>query len=173
MIKRVLIGLVVLLSIIAFIFYYKLGGNQPLEFRMASHPEFYIVGGYFKGRYNDPKAEKLFFDAKARAERSTDATLMIINYPSEEKGKVIKQFIGAAMPQKPDTLTEQVEVRQVPSQQIIFTTINSHNVVMPTPEEVRGKAVEFARGKGVEIDSATWETYISERELKVIFPVKE
>ncbi|UII33833.1 hypothetical protein LVD17_08395 [Fulvivirga ulvae] len=172
MLKRALIGLMVLISIVAFIFYYKLGGNQPLEFRMVSHPEFYVTGEYFKGRYNDPAAERLFFDAKARAGRSSQATLVIINYPSEEKGKVIKQFIGAGMPHKPDTLFEKVEVKRVPRQQIIYTTIRSHNFVMPTPEDVKAGALEFAKEKGVTLDSLTWETYISERELKVCFPLK-
>ena len=162
-----------LLSIVAFIFYYKLGGNQPLDFKLASHPEFYVAGEYFKGRYNDPKAENLFFEAKARAEKYENATLTIINYPSLENGKIIRQFIGAGMPQKPDTIIENIEVRKVPRQQMIFTTIKSHNFVMPTPESVREEALNFAKEKGYTLDSITYEIYASERELTVSFPVKE
>lgn len=173
MLKRALIGLAVLLSIVAFIFYYKLGGNQPLEFKLVSHPEFYVVGEYFEGRYNDPKVEKLFFDAKARAERNEDYTLTVINYPAEQKGKIIKQFIGAGTLNKPDTLLEDVEVKTIPRHQAVFTTINSHNFVMPTPEDVRSEALKFAESNNYNLDSLTYETYVSERELKVSFPVKK
>ncbi|MBL6446171.1 hypothetical protein JMN32_07620 [Fulvivirga sp. 29W222] len=173
MLKRILIGLTALLSIVAFIFYYKLGGNQPLEYKLETSPEFYIVGKYFEGRYNDPEAEQLFFDAKSRAERDGNANLTIINYPSKENGKIIKQFIGAGRPQKPDTIIKNIEVKRIPRQQIIFALINSHNFVMPSPEDVKKGALKFALEKGVEIDTITWETYTSDRELIVSFPLKK
>lgn len=171
MLKRVLIALVILFAIVAVIFYYKLGGSQPLEFKKASHPEFYIVGQYFEGKYHNPKIKKLFFDAKARAEREPEAMLTIVNYGNDEK--IIRQFIGAGTLTPPVQVPDSLEVRTFPRHEVIFAEIASHNVVMPTPDEVLEKAQAFAKEYGYELDTISYETYISDRELKVSFLVKE
>ncbi|ELR70706.1 hypothetical protein C900_03479 [Fulvivirga imtechensis AK7] len=172
MVKRILIALLILLAIVTFIFYYKLGGSQPLEFKKASHPEFYVTGQYFEGKYHDPKIEKLFFDAKARTEKEQGATLTIVNY-GIHGDKIIRQFIGTGTLTPPGQLPAPLEVRKFPRHEVIFTEIASHNVVMPTPGEVLKKARVFAEEYGYELDTISYESYISDRELKVSFLVKE
>lgn len=172
MLKRVLIGLGVLVAIVAIIFYYTLGGGEQLEFTLTSYPEFYVTGRYFEGKYHAPEAKKQFFAAKERAESQPGATLTIINYRMDSP-KEVRQFIGTGSTEKPTHVPDSLEVRTFPAHHVIHTTINAHNLVMPTPEEVREKAAEFARSKGYQLDTLSYESYISDRELRVNFPVRK
>lgn len=171
MIKRVLVALGILVAIIAIIFYYTLGGSQALEFSHATHPAFYIQGHYFEGKYNDPVLEGYFFEAREMAEADASGFLTIINYGMNAERPVIRQFIGSASLQKP-AARGGTEIRKFPRHQVIFTKITAHNLVMPSPDEVLEAAREFVEEKGLVLDTISYDTYISERELKVSFVVK-
>lgn len=173
MLKRFLIGLGTLLVIVAVIFYYKMGGSQDLKFKKAILPAFYVVGNYFEGRYNDPEIKKLFFNAKERAEQEASAALTVINYGTNEDGTLVRQFIGSGSLQKPEHIPDHLELRSLPRHEAIFTEIVAHNVVMPTPEEVLEEAKLFAWEKDYKLDTLSYETYISDRELKVTFLLKK
>ncbi|MEX2336679.1 MAG: hypothetical protein WD555_05355 [Fulvivirga sp.] len=173
MLKRFFIALAVLLSIIAVIFYYKLGGSKPLTFKVTSHPTIHVMGAYFEGKYNDPQLEKLFFNARERAEAIPGAALTVVNYQNDQNHNIIKQFIGSGTRIKPQHIPDQLELRTFARHNAISTTIAVHNAVMPTAETVSAEAKKIAKEEGYQIDSLSLEIYTSEWELKIIFPVKK
>lgn len=172
MLKRFLIALGVLLLIIAIIFYYKLGGSKELDFEIISREKTYVIGEHFKGKPNDPKIEKLFLEARARAKKDAYAALTVVNYQTDEDNKTIEQFIGSATLKKPHEIPDHLQMLEIPAHTAVFTIINAHNFVMPTPEKVRAAAQTFASKNNQKLDTLSLETYISDRELRISFPLK-
>ena len=167
--KRIVIVVLLIVMVVAAL-YSILGGGGDIKFEVVTLQDLYIKGHAFKGNYNSPKAEELFFAAKNQAEINPNASLTIVSYPSKDKGKTIHQFIGASSV-KDSVASLEGELLHIPSQQVIQATISAHNLVMPTPNAVREQAQAFASANGYELDSISIEHYKSDRELQVTFLV--
>jgi len=167
--KRItIIVITLLIASTLYILYKKLGGDQPIVFDISGQKSFTIVGALYSGNYNDRKVEELFVKARTLIENGTlSGDVAVINYGSDERARMIEQFIGILVETPPATLPEGYEVRTLQAKNVVSTYINMHNLVMPRPEDVREGATNLAKKEGVLLDSLTVEVYEGESGLRV------
>ena len=166
--RNIAIIVFLVLTAIGYYLYRQLGGNPPLEFTTTTQ-SFTVYGEDFSGSYNSSLVENIFLRAKELSS-STNSYLTVVNYGSDEEAKLIEQFIGIWKPdEKNSTIPEGYTVKNFESTTLILTSINTHNSVMPKPEEVREQAIKFGSENGLLLTNITIEVYKSDRELNVYF----
>ena len=165
--KTVIIIFVILVVSLSYLW---LGGGQNLEYKVERLSEFYIVGKEYSGSYNSSKLEELFFSMKTEALKKS-SSLVVVNYESDtlDNGK-IHQFIGYKSEDVPHE-ENALQLLKIEAGEYVATEIESHNFVMPKPEDVREGASEHVAAQGVILDSVSIEIYRGERELQILFPI--
>ncbi len=160
----VVIALFVLMA--AYYFYREFGGNVNLEFRLEQR-SFQILGEPFKGPYDSPRLENIFFRAKELSD-SLGSSLVVVNYGSDEDAETVNQFIGFLKVDN-DIIPEGYTLEIFEPPFTITTTIGEHNAFMPKPETVSAMAADFAAENGKTLGPVSIEIYRSDRELIVYF----
>lgn len=144
--------------------YYGLGGSNELIFEVVELPAQKVYGESFEGRPRDPKLEALFVDTRGRSQENL-LELVVINTDTPEKDN-ISQFIGTLNGPTSSTL----DIVEIPDGRFVVTKISSHNLVMPSPEDIRDVAVEFASRQSIELITETsYEFYKGDSVLVVMF----
>ena len=84
----------------------------------------------------------------------------------------VKLFIGVKLNAGASDFPEGYERLTIPASNAIRATIEAHNVVMPSPENIELLMKEKATQLNLRIQDFTIEQYFSERELTIEIPVK-
>ncbi|MBL3654576.1 hypothetical protein [Fulvivirga sediminis] len=171
MLKKIILGILMVALVGSFIFF-KLGGGEELEFQVKSYPHLYISGKEYIAKYNDPKMEDLFFEAKEIAEQRGDCDLTVVNYLTPVMKDSVRQFIGVTSADS--TIISGLafnDVRTFHNAMFLKTIITAHNLVMPRPEDVREEAKKYADQQGYKLDNYTIELYKDSRDMEIYFPI--
>ncbi len=152
-------------GIITAIIFFLLGGGQELKFELLTN-DITVYGKTFVGKYDDPAIGKLFEEAKSQVLSNPNETIAVVNYNFDHEDSV-KQFIGFVSTKNYDL--PKMEMKEVT---FVKTKLEAHVLVMPNPQEVKEKALEFAVQKGLKLDTFSIELYHAERDLEVLFPCK-
>lgn len=163
------LGLAAFIVAVLFI-YNSLGGFDNLTYEVIQEDN-YFFGEPFQGNPKAAKLEKLFEHAREVSIEQEGYDLAIINYQTEEEA--LDQVIGVIT----DSVAADFEDKQLSVTKNFFgkyisTTIKSHSLVMPSPNNVSRGAKKFANDQGLTIDeSYTIEIYKAERDLRILFPL--
>ncbi|UII28225.1 hypothetical protein LVD15_07310 [Fulvivirga maritima] len=171
MVKKIILGILTVALVGTFIFF-KLGGGETLDFQEKDYPHLYISGKEYVAKYNDPKMEKLFFQAKKIAEQRGDCNLTVVNYLTPVMKDSVRQFIGVTSTDS--TIISGMafnDVRTFHNARFLSTVITAHNLVMPRPEDVREEANNYAEKQGYKLDEYTIEVYKDSRDMEIYFPI--
>jgi hypothetical protein len=164
--KYQIVAALILSTLIIGFIYYQLGGTEPIDFQITPKDKLTIYGAPFKGKYDDPKIEALFVEAREHVVSHPNSSLAIINYFLQDKDSV-NQFIGYVS-------EEDFDLPSVQMKEVTFvkTEILAHNMVMPRPDVVQEEALSFANLNGLKLDDFSIEIYHDERSLEILFPTK-
>ena len=165
-----LIAPAIVIIVIAALTYFLLGGSEEIHFEYSQLPSMHITGQYVEGKYNSKEVENAFYQAKNMLTKTHGDKLVVVNYPSDSIG-FVKQFIGVL---NTDNISAPADMdsRTFTKGGYVTTVIQSHNLVMPKPADIRNKAYVFAQGKNLQLEEVSIEMYFNDRELKIAFPVK-
>lgn len=157
---------------VSLILYYILGGFKPVVYSVIPGGKYIIIGKEYIGVNNSNTLETLFTEVKEKINTSfTDGTLTIV-YDDEKYDAEYNQvgyFIGIYVQETPSAIPDGYTLREYGPSKTIRAVINSHNLVMPKPDNVRQKAIELAEAEGMKLSNYSLEKYFDNGTLEVDF----
>lgn len=137
-----------------------------MQFEIVTDFDLTVYGSTIRERYNSDSLEEQFFKAREMISKGQD--LVVVNY-HELAEDTVHQLIGIS-----GTETKAGWQKRSFRGDYIKTIIDAHNLVMPTPGQVRGQAVDYAKSQSKSInEDYTIELYEAENALVVYFPLKD
>lgn len=171
--KVTLLAIVVAISVLV-IGYFYLGGLNKVTISLESVSDYNLVGIHYQGREKNEAIEKAFITAREHLENGRlNGVLTLVHYnDSTLADKQVKLFVGIKLNQGTSDLPEGYKRLTIPASNAIRATIEAHNVVMPTPENIEKSMIEKATQLNLRLQDFTIEQYLSERDLLIEIPVK-
>ena len=159
---------------IVFLIYVYLGGLERPKIELVEVEDYDLVGSIFEGDYKAKVLEEKFFAMRHLLEtKQVEGVLTIVNYPHKKaENGTVKQFIGILVKDKPDYIPDNLSRLVIPAMQAIRVTINSNYLVMPSPEDIKERAYEYAKKNNLELQDISIEEYFPKEGFWVEFPLK-
>lgn len=160
--KSVFIALGVI--VFSFIIYAYLGGYNKLEFGTEVR-DMSIYGKPYLGPIKSTDLGRLFEEHKQLSlKNNTNLTVVDYGVVGEDS---VKQFIGIITD---DSISEySIQMNEVT---FLKTLLTANPAVMPTPEDVRNQAQEYAKSNDLILDDFSIEVYQTNGNIEVYFPTK-
>jgi predicted transcriptional regulator YdeE len=171
--KVTLLAIIVAISVLV-IGYMYLGGLNKVDITLESVSDYNLVGIHYEGKEKSEDIENAFITAREHIENGRlQGVLTLVHYnDSTIAEKRVKLFIGIKLNEGTSDLPEEYKRLTIPASNAIRATIEAHNVVMPTPENIEKSMVEKATQLNLRLQDFTIEQYLSERDLLIDIPVK-
>lgn len=171
--KVTLLAIVVAISVLV-IGYMYLGGLNKVDITLESVSDYNLVGTHYQGREKNEDIENAFITAREYLENGRlKGVLTLVHYNDSTLAENrVKLFIGVKLNEGTSDLPEGYNRLTIPASNAIRATIEAHNVVMPTPENIENSMVEKAAQLNLRLQNFTIEQYLSERNLLIEIPVK-
>lgn len=168
---------VVLLVIALFAGYVILGGFRPVQISLVQVDNYYLLGRHFEGRYKSDTVGNYFSEMRAYLLDGIIKGSPVIIYdeePGDRRG-ISKVFIGIKLTDI-SSLTDQkttgdLENREILASRAIRVSKDAHISVMPNPDRISRKIIQFSKENGLIIDGPCIEIYHSNDRLVIEQPV--
>ncbi|MEB2778262.1 hypothetical protein SYJ56_23325 [Algoriphagus sp. D3-2-R+10] len=170
--KKVLILAIAALSVLAIVGYWgfqKLGGNAPIDIQLVENKPENLAGITYRGIPGNEELGKVFERMETQKGRHPGSYLHTI-YEVEPAGKLDTMIVFVGINQTlPIT---DLEFRSFENGNYLLAKIKSNKWVMPSPDTVIEKLLEFAKENQLELSGVYIDKIISEEEVQVIAPIK-
>ncbi len=172
--KKVTLLAIVVAIIVLVIGYFYLGGLNKVDITLESVSDYNLVGIHYQGKPKGEGIKTAFFLAQEHLEDGRlKGVLTLVHYNDTTLiNDDVKLFIGVKLNAGASDFPEGYERLTIPASNAIRATIEAHNVVMPSPENIELLMKEKATQLNLRIQDFTIEQYFSERELTIEIPVK-
>lgn len=165
------IGVAILVLIVGYTY---LGGLNKVEITLESVSDYNLVGIHYEGSEKGEDIEEAFTQAREYLlNNRLNGVLTLVHYnDSTLSEKQVKLFVGIKLNAGTSDLPKGYKRLTIPASNAIRATIEAHNVVMPTPENIEKSMIEKATQLNLRLQNFTIEQYLSERNLLIEMPVK-
>jgi predicted transcriptional regulator YdeE len=172
--KKVTLLAIAVAILVLVIGYMYLGGLNKVEITLESVSDYNLVGVHYQGRPKAEAIETAFFTAREHLDNGRlNGVLTLVHYNDTTLvDDHVKLFVGIKLNEGTSDLPEGYERLTIPASNAIRATIEAHNVVMPTPENIEISMKEKAAQLNLRLQDYTIEQYFSARELTIEIPVK-
>ncbi len=168
--KSYFIILFIVLGVAFLIIYANLGGFKDIQVEKKELSEIRLKGKYFRGTPLDPELEKTFQEIQAESKNQSENSFYTI-YILEPAGKTdtLHVFVGLEdlnlnYPKNWDSLNFTKGV-------YLTASIESHPLVMPSPESVKEAIISFALQEELPKPLLFIEKIIAKNKVQVIAPI--
>ncbi|MEQ9426187.1 MAG: hypothetical protein RJQ09_17315 [Cyclobacteriaceae bacterium] len=157
------------LIVIATSIYYLLGGFKEFELKAYKGIEYDVAGVEFEGKYNDPKIEELFKQAKELVfSNEVGGTLCVIDYlDATAEEQQVHYFIGAILKNRVTELPPGYTVRKISSRGMLSITLDSHPLVRPKKDDIEARMFSLAGEKNLELENFFLEKHFEDNSVIV------
>lgn len=170
--KKILVIAVAILSILSIVGYWgfqKLGGNAPIEIQLVESKPENLAGITYRGIPGNEELGNIFERMETQKWLHPGSYLHTI-YEVEPAGKLDTMIVFVGINQNlPIT---DLEFRSFENGSYLLAKIKSNKWVMPSPDTVNEKLVDFAKENQLELSGIYIDKIISEEEVQVIAPIK-
>ncbi len=168
---KVMAIVVLLLSIVFLVGYWKLGGFNPVRIELVAVDSYYLVGKYFQGSFKSDTIGYYFQEMNSHIENGVQGEPVIV-YDQEPSGSrgISESFIGIKLTDIPPALSD-LEVREISASGAIRVHKEAHISVMPNPDKIKLRIRDFAKAQGLTIDGPSIEIYKPDNRLVIEQPV--
>lgn len=172
MIKKILLGLV-LLFLICLGIYYQLGGFNEVEYTIEASDGIRLVGRTYRGTPQDEQMGNTFREIEGLIQKNPGSNLHTLYY-TEPAGKLdtLLVFVGVEYKEKLDRENNKLEMKTIPCTQVIVAAIKAHRLVMASPDRVKREIEKFAEEKGVVTQGIYVDRIKGEGMVEVIAPLE-
>lgn len=164
--KKWIIGSAILLFLVAvgFFQFKRLGGFNEIEVESGTSFELQLQGLAYRGTPQDEKLGKTF-EQVGKIAMGKNIPLYTL-YSVEPAGKLdtMEVFVGV----EAGEIIADFEMKSFQSNQIILAKINAHKFVMPGPNKVKNKMIEFSKLNNLKSPTVFIDKIISTNEVQVI-----
>jgi len=173
MIKRLVLGGVIVTVLLAITIYAWLGGFQDEQIERVSHGVRTVVGTPYQGAYGDLALRKIFVTTQERLQENQElGALVVINYDSLADAKEINQLIGILTEPAFGMLQSGQTVDTLSAGDYLRLRLYGHPVVRPTPAQVQDKARRYAAEYQLNLLPLAIEYYFDADSIWVEFPIE-
>ncbi|AFL82899.1 hypothetical protein Belba_0232 [Belliella baltica DSM 15883] len=169
--KKWVIGIVILLFLLAIgVFQFnRLGGFKEIEIESVTSFNLNLQGLTYRGTPQDDKLGQTF-EQIGRLAKEKKIPLYTI-YSVEPAGKLdtMEVFVGVEL----EEIIPDLEVKSFQLDQVILAKINAHKFVMPGPNKVKSKMIDFSKTLSLKSPTTFIDKIISTNEVHVIGIVED
>ena len=168
--KYAILAVILGITILSY-FYLQLGGMSDVQKGIVTIDSYLLVGKSFKGKYNSPQLEKIFYQVKKMG-----GHLVVINYPLQgdsTKRGFVYQVIGTQVKEGLKNIPIGLHQRTIPTYRAVQARIDVHNLIMPKPKDIEEKLRTYAKKQDFSLENYVIERYLSNRELVIEIPILE
>ncbi|MCH7399815.1 hypothetical protein MM236_17610 [Belliella sp. DSM 107340] len=168
--KKWIIGVVILLLVSAgFLLFSHLGGFNEVEMELIHPLDLEIHGVYYRGTPQDEQLSQAF-EKVSRVAKASGIPLYTIYY-IEPAGKLdtMEVFVGV----ESEAVYPEFESRKFEANGAVLAKISGHRFVMPGPNKVKKKIVDFAKQSGKNSPTVFIDKIISSDEVQVIAVIED
>lgn len=169
--KKWIIGISILFFLVAvgFFQFNRLGGFNEIELESVTSFDLKLQGVAYRGTPQDEKLGQTFELVGKIAEAKKIPLYTIYSVEPAGKLDTMEVFVGVEAAEAiPD-----FEVKSFQSNQVILAKINAHKFVMPGPNKVKNKMIEFSQTHSIKAPTIFIDKIIATDEVQVIGIVKE
>jgi hypothetical protein len=149
-----------------------LGGFNKVELTIEDCKEIKLLGLNYRGTPQDEKMVETFRRIGGLVEEHAGTNLHTL-YAIEPAGKLDTLQVFVGMEYKPDIASpEELEVKTIPCSKVLIAHIQSHKLVMPSPNSVKQKIEAFARDIGVATKGIYVDKIMEKDRVEVLAPLK-
>lgn len=172
MTKTSIAVLVVLLLVSLPIFYWQLGGFNPIRITIEDRGDMKLLGLTYRGTPQDPGMLGTFQRIEEIINKYPQSRLHTL-YNIEPAGKLdtLEVFIGVEY-QEEINEQEDLDLREIECSQVVVAKIEAHRLVMPSPEKVKSQIESFATNENISTRGIYVDKIIDNRRVEVIAPVR-
>lgn len=175
-VRKYIFFVVLLTGVITLWGYYYLGGFSERNLETVEVNGYQLVGIRYQGKLNTPEMEEVFFEVQQQAQTGAPAgtmAIIVLKEPLTAKDST-DQYIGILIEEPVATLPQGWEFFSLEASKAVRSTIRAHNLVMPSPKEIREEIHAYARENKLRLwDEISIEKYLGERHLEVEIPLQE
>jgi len=154
---------------------YGLGGFKTIEPEMVEVEDYVVYGKPYEGSYKSNWLANMVEEMRTLQEGIDDSTdLVIINYINEAKETLgdINNFVGLSLKSDSGNVAlSKLEKRIIKASKAIRLKVKIQPMVMPSPEKIKGLALDYAKRNGLDLQQISIEKYSTDGLLIIEFPV--
>lgn len=161
----VISGIVALLLLAGGLLYVQSGDFTKVAPSQTFSSRLLLVGKPFKGKTKDKTmGETLNQVAKALKDKTLEGEMVICYYGNPDTDHEIEVFAGINQ-NSVSSIPEGFEVKKIPAYKAVSVKVNTGDLFAPTPANVNKAIIEFAKEKGLTLDTVYIEKFISDQEV--------
>lgn len=164
--KKWIIGIVIVLTLVllGFIQFSRLGGFNEIKLESLASFDLRLQGVAYRGTPQDDGLAQAFDDVVKFASEKSIPFYTI--YTTEPAGKLdtMEVFVGVEI----GGVIPDFEIKSFSSSSIILAKIKAHKFVMPGPNKVKSKMIEFSKENKFKHPTVFIDKIISPNEVHVI-----
>ncbi|MGD1892345.1 MAG: hypothetical protein ACFB15_17370 [Cyclobacteriaceae bacterium] len=173
MIRKIVLGGVVLTITVAVAVYVWLGGFRGEQIERVSHGARIVTGTSYQGAYGDLELRKIFVTTQRYLEENPGlGNLVVVNYDSLAVTKEVNQLIGVLKERTSGTFPFGQTVDTLPKGDYLRVRLYGHTVVRTTPTQVNEKVRSYAADYQLDLFPLVIEHYFSTDSMWVEFPIE-
>lgn len=154
------------------IFYWQLGGFNPIRITIEDRGDLKLLGLTYRGTPQDPGMLGTFQQIEDIINKYPQSKLHTL-YDIEPAGKLdtLEVFVGVEF-QEEINEQEDLDLREIECSQVVVANIEAHRLVMPSPEKVKSQIESFATNQNISTQGIYVDKIIDDRRVEVIAPLK-
>jgi|SRR5690606_13684636 hypothetical protein len=170
--KTTIAILITVLLITLPLFYWRLGGFNPIDIRIENRESIRLLGLTYRGTPQDAGMLGTFQRIEGVMSKYPESKLHTIYY-AEPAGKLdtLEVFVGVEF-QEEIHERENLDSKIIACSQVIVAVIEAHRLVMPSPEKVKSEIESFALNKNISTQGLYLDKIIDDRRVEVISPLR-
>jgi hypothetical protein len=176
-VRKYIFYVVLLAGVLTLLGYYYLGGFTERSVELVAVNDYHLAGIRYQGKLGTDALEEIFYEVQDKVRDGSLAgtmAIMVLKEPQTGKDSV-DQYVGVLLENPGEaSLPQGWERFTIEASQALRSSIRAHNLVMPSPKEIRDEIQDYARKHELPLRTdVTIEKYLGERHLEVEIPLQE